>query len=185
MALPGSAEAVAHGRPPATNARAAAAEEQVIVQLVLLYRRPSADDWYGRALDRERDGTVVRRRKDVPAEAVVVRLPPNWHALRPATQRKEGGGRDVSDSCTRAAGGGHAPRSTRPSGCTTHWRPARNMRRSSSLRATRASRDASRPALVPRPLPSPAPRSARAWTCVAHARSPQMTVAAVCAREKY
>jgi hypothetical protein len=81
--LPVSAEAVAHGRPPAADARTAATEEKVVVQLVLLYRRPPTDNRDRRALNRECDRAIVVRRKDIPTEAVVVRLPPDRHALHP------------------------------------------------------------------------------------------------------
>jgi hypothetical protein len=97
VALPVSAEAVAHGRPPAADARAAAAKEQVVVQLVLLYRWSTADERDGRALDRERDGAIVIRRKDITAEAIVVWLPPNRHTLHKrrhlsrARHKKNGG----------------------------------------------------------------------------------------------
>ena len=81
ITLPVTAEAVAHGRPSATDARTAATEEEVVVLLVFLYRGPSTDDRRRRALDSEHDGAVVLRRKDVPAEAIIVRLPPDWHSL--------------------------------------------------------------------------------------------------------
>ena len=84
ITLPVTAEAVAHGRPSATDARTAAAEEKVVVQLILLYRRSPADVRNGRALDRKRDSAVVLRRKNVAAEAIVVWLPPDRHALHPA-----------------------------------------------------------------------------------------------------
>ena len=79
-----SPEAVAHGRPPAADARAAAAEEKVVVQLVFLYRRTPANDRDRRALDGKHDSAIVLRRKHISTEAVVVRLPPDGHALSPA-----------------------------------------------------------------------------------------------------
>ena len=44
VAFPAAAVAVAHGAPRPANARATAAEQEVVVQLVLLCRRPSVDD---------------------------------------------------------------------------------------------------------------------------------------------
>ena len=88
ITLPVTAEAVAHGRPSATDARTAAAEEKVVVQLILLYRRSPADVRNGRALDRKRDGAVVLRRKNVAAEAIVVWFPPDRHALHPAERHQ-------------------------------------------------------------------------------------------------
>jgi len=81
VALPASAVAVAHGSPGPADARATATEQEVVVHLVLLYRRPSADDRRGRALDGEYDGAVVLRCEDVTSEAVVVGLPSNRHTL--------------------------------------------------------------------------------------------------------
>ena len=63
--------------PGEVDARAAAREEQVVVQLVLALRRaPAADGPHdGGAFDGDDDGRVVRGREDVPAEAVCVWLP--------------------------------------------------------------------------------------------------------------
>ena len=57
--------------PGEVDARAAAGEEQVVVELVLLARRALQR----RALDGEHDGAVVGREEDVPAEAVGVGFP--------------------------------------------------------------------------------------------------------------
>jgi hypothetical protein len=81
VALPGATVAVAHGSPRPPDSRATATEQEVVVQLVLLHRRPSADKRRRCALDREYDGAVVLRRKDIPSEAIVVGLPSNWHTL--------------------------------------------------------------------------------------------------------
>jgi hypothetical protein len=81
VALPASAVAVAHGSPGPADARATATEQEVVVHLVLLYGRPSANDRRGRALDGEYDGAVVLCRENVTSEAVVVGLPSDWHAL--------------------------------------------------------------------------------------------------------
>ena len=44
VAFPAAAVAVAHGTPRPANARATATEQEVVIQLVLLCRRPSVDD---------------------------------------------------------------------------------------------------------------------------------------------
>ena len=63
--------------PGEVDARAAAGEEEVVVELVLLGRRALQR----RALDREHGGAVVGREEDVPAEAVRLVLPPEREAL--------------------------------------------------------------------------------------------------------
>ena len=72
---------VAYGSPRPANTRATAAEQKVVVQLILLYRRPATDDWDGRALDSEHHSAVVLRREYVPPEAVIIGLPSNRHTL--------------------------------------------------------------------------------------------------------
>ena len=89
VALPPPAVAPAHGRPRPVDTRAAAAEEQVVVKLVLLRRRAAASNKRGgRALDGKHDRRVVRRGKNVSAEAVVVRLPPERITLQNAKQNQ-------------------------------------------------------------------------------------------------
>ena len=61
--------------------RTTAAEQKVIVQLILLYRRSATDDRDGRALDGENYGAVVLRREHVPPEAVIIGLPSDRHTL--------------------------------------------------------------------------------------------------------
>jgi len=70
-----AAVAVTHGSPCPTDTRATTAEEEVVVQLVLLDRTSAADDGNGSALDRECHCAVVFCRKYVTPEAVIVRLP--------------------------------------------------------------------------------------------------------------
>ena len=76
-----STVAVAHRSPSPANARAATAKQEVVIQLVLLCRRPAPDDRDGGPLNREDDSAVVLCREHVPAEAIIVWLPPDGHAL--------------------------------------------------------------------------------------------------------
>ena len=73
--------AVAYGSPRPTDARATATEQEVVIQLVLLYGRSAVDDWDRRALDSEHHSAVVLRREHVAPEAIIIGLPSDRHTL--------------------------------------------------------------------------------------------------------
>lgn len=119
--------APAHGAedPREVDAGAAAREEEVVVELVLLARRALQR----RALDREDDRRVVLCEEDVPAEAVRGVLPAEREALERASvlvrvatvkrkRKREGGGgcspRSISGRC-RTSSSGRAARMRSPS----------------------------------------------------------------------
>ena len=81
ITLPPAPVAVAHCFPRPVDVCATAAEQQVIVPLIFIHRRPAVDPPWGRAFDGEHDGAVIVCRKNVPSEAVVVRLPSNRRVL--------------------------------------------------------------------------------------------------------
>lgn len=65
-----------HHRPRPVDPGATAAKQQIVVQLVLLARRPGAPEHRRRrAFDRQHDRRVIWRREDVAAEAVRVGCP--------------------------------------------------------------------------------------------------------------
>lgn len=89
VALPAAAIAPADGCPCPVDAGAAAAEQQVIVQLVLLGGRAPAAKYTSRcALERQNDRRIIGRRKNVPAEAVCIGLPSKRIRLR-ASEREQ------------------------------------------------------------------------------------------------
>ena len=82
ITFPASSVAVAYCCPRPIDTCATAAEQQVIVQLIFFRRRPPVNPLGGRAFDGQDDSAVIIRRKDVPSEAVVIRLPPDRSVLR-------------------------------------------------------------------------------------------------------
>jgi hypothetical protein len=95
ITFPPAPVAVAYRRPRPVDARATAAEQQVVVQLISLRRRPAVNPVCGRAFDGEHNSAVIVCRENVPSKAVVVWFPPNRRVLRDmhvyiSTQTSEG-----------------------------------------------------------------------------------------------
>ena len=102
IALSTSTIATADWRPRPIDASAAATEEQIVVELVLLRRGTPTTNEGGRGtLDGEDDSLVVWSSKDMSAETVIVGLPPEWIALGGLTIRERRGAKQR-----------HAPRCT-------------------------------------------------------------------------
>ena len=77
VAFPAALVATAHRRPRPINMRTAAAEQQVVVQLVLLRRHAARAEHPRRsAFDGDDDGRIIWRREHMPPEPVRVRIPP-------------------------------------------------------------------------------------------------------------
>lgn len=83
ITLPPPAMTPTHHRPRPVNPRATAAKQQIVIQLILFSRRPTAAAKYPSrsTLDGEHDRPIVRRRKDVPTKPVRLGFPPKRIAL--------------------------------------------------------------------------------------------------------
>lgn len=87
ITFPAASVTVAHSRPRPVDTCAAAAEQQVIIELISFRGRPLVDPLGGRAFDGKDDSAVVICREYVPSEAVIIRLPPNGSVLRASGPR--------------------------------------------------------------------------------------------------
>ena len=82
VALLPAAVAAAHGRPGPVDVRAAAAEEQIIIEFILLYCRSTAAYKTRRsAFNGQNHRGVVGCCEDMSSEAVCIWLPPKWIRL--------------------------------------------------------------------------------------------------------
>jgi hypothetical protein len=114
VTLPSTAVAPAHGCPRPVDTRTAATEQQVVVQLIFARgRAATAEHGRRRALNSEHDGAVIRRRKDVPAEAVLIWFPTKGRVLHRGDMYEgpEQTAREVGGTRTQVQ---FAPRSYQP-----------------------------------------------------------------------
>ncbi|SRR6266403_1303659 len=142
VTFPVAAVAVTYGSPCPTDTCTTAAEQEVVVQLVFLYRGSAADEWGGRALDSEHHRAVVLRREYVSPEAVIIGFPSDRHTLHFKSTTTTTKNYREHASAWEAGGGGDAPRSSCPSSCTTRAYEARNTYCLSSWRVEGGSHDA-------------------------------------------